>query len=68
MVVIRDQHRHKHEVMLFSGAPSLSFISPFPLHFSLGQAVPDGYRIVAIQGFLEELVVNDDPEYQVCIM
>lgn len=49
----------------------LSFALPlflWCLFFSLGQAVPDGYRIVAIRGFLEELVVNDDPEYQVCVM
>ncbi|XP_064634238.1 C2 domain-containing protein 5-like isoform X11 [Lineus longissimus] len=27
-------------------------------------AVPSGYRICSILGFVEELVVNDDPEYQ----
>jgi hypothetical protein len=26
--------------------------------------VPSGYQCTAILGFLEELVVNDDPEYQ----
>lgn len=26
--------------------------------------VPYGYRVQAIHGFVEELVVNDDPEYQ----
>ena len=26
--------------------------------------VPEGYLIQAILGFVEELVVNDDPEYQ----
>ena len=27
-------------------------------------AVPSGYRLQGVQGFVEELVVNDDPEYQ----
>ena len=27
-------------------------------------AVPEGYSVETIQGFVEELVVNDDPEYQ----
>lgn len=26
--------------------------------------VPHGYSVLAIHGFVEELVVNDDPEYQ----
>lgn len=26
--------------------------------------VPSGYKLQAIQGFVEELVVNDDPEHQ----
>lgn len=26
--------------------------------------VPHGYQIEALHGFVEELVVNDDPEYQ----
>ena len=26
--------------------------------------VPEGYRAQFINGFVEELVVNDDPEYQ----
>ena len=26
--------------------------------------MPYGYRVQAIHGFVEELVVNDDPEYQ----
>jgi hypothetical protein len=26
--------------------------------------VPSGYQLLGIQGFVEELVVNDDPEYQ----
>ena len=30
-----------------------------------GQEVPSGYASEAIHGFVEELVVNDDPEYQV---
>ena len=28
-------------------------------------AEPDGLAIRSIHGFIEELVVNDDPEYQV---
>ena len=30
-----------------------------------GSEVPAGYVAQAIHGFVEELVVNDDPEYQV---
>lgn len=26
--------------------------------------IPHGYQVQAIHGFVEELVVNDDPEYQ----
>jgi hypothetical protein len=29
-----------------------------------GSKVPDGYILHNIAGFVEELVVNDDPEYQ----
>lgn len=32
--------------------------------FSLAQSVPEGYIAHIMQGFVEELVVNDDPEYQ----
>ncbi len=30
-----------------------------------GPSVPSGYSVASIHGFVEELVVNDDPEYQV---
>ena len=30
-------------------------------------AIPSGFMAVAIQGFVDVLVVNDDPEYQVCL-
>lgn len=30
----------------------------------LAAEVPSGYRMQVINGFVEELVVNDDPEYQ----
>ncbi len=30
----------------------------------LAPNVPEGYRSQFINGFVEELVVNDDPEYQ----
>jgi hypothetical protein len=30
----------------------------------LAAEVPAGYRMQVINGFVEELVVNDDPEYQ----
>lgn len=37
----------------------------FVIIFSLtAKAVPHGYYISAIYGFVEELVVDDDPEYQ----
>ena len=26
--------------------------------------IPEGYRVQFINGFVEELVMNDDPEYQ----
>lgn len=29
-----------------------------------GPSIPPGYRATAVHGFVEELVVNDDPEYQ----
>ena len=31
----------------------------------VGPEVPSGYLVQAIHGFVEELDVNDDPEYQV---
>jgi hypothetical protein len=31
----------------------------------IGSEIPAGYVAQAIHGFVEELVVNDDPEYQV---
>ena len=37
------------------------------VHFSAAR-VPTCYNLVAIHGFVEELVVNDDPEYQVSFL
>ncbi|XP_059080558.1 C2 domain-containing protein 5-like isoform X1 [Tigriopus californicus] len=34
------------------------------VQFFYSPCVPEGYRVQAINGFVEELVVNDDPEYQ----
>ena len=34
-------------------------------HVHSGTEVPCGYTVQAIHGFVEELDVNDDPEYQV---
>ena len=34
------------------------------LYFTLAAEVPYGYRLQFLHGFVEELVVNDDPEYQ----
>ena len=31
---------------------------------SLANGIPEGYRVQFINGFVEELVMNDDPEYQ----
>jgi len=31
---------------------------------TVASGVPHGYQIEALHGFIEELVVNDDPEYQ----
>lgn len=31
---------------------------------SLAKAIPYGYHAETVHGFVEELVVNDDPEYQ----
>ena len=30
----------------------------------LANGIPEGYRAQFINGFVEELVMNDDPEYQ----
>jgi hypothetical protein len=32
--------------------------------FTAAPTVPWGYTLAAVHGFVEELVVNDDPEYQ----
>lgn len=32
--------------------------------WSVASGVPHGYQIEALHGFVEELVVNDDPEHQ----
>ena len=37
------------------------------IHFTAAR-VPTCYNLVAIHGFVEELVVNDDPEYQVSFL
>ena len=34
-------------------------------HELTGCGVPEGMAVHSIHGFVEELVVNDDPEYQV---
>jgi len=34
------------------------------LFFFVACSVPFGHKALAIHGFVEELVVNDDPEYQ----
>lgn len=33
------------------------------VHF-VAQCIPSGYKVKQIHGFVEELIVNDDPEYQ----
>ena len=45
---------------------SLHGIQYYALH--TGSEVPAGYVAQAIHGFVEELVVNDDPEYQVQVL
>jgi hypothetical protein len=32
--------------------------------FAAASSVPQGFHIETLHGFVEELVVNDDPEYQ----
>jgi hypothetical protein len=32
--------------------------------FFAAQVIPQGYQAQVVHGFVEELVVNDDPEYQ----
>lgn len=32
--------------------------------FSVAQCIPSGYKVKQMHGFVEELIVNDDPEYQ----
>lgn len=34
------------------------------IYFKLAPVIPHGYHAQVIHGFIEELVVNDDPEYQ----
>ena len=34
------------------------------LSFLLASAVPEGYKVKCINGFVEKLLINDDPEYQ----
>lgn len=34
------------------------------VEFFCTSAIPEGYRVKCINGFVEKLVVNDDPEYQ----
>lgn len=36
----------------------------FIFFFMAASAIPQGYHAQVIHGFVEELVVNDDPEYQ----
>ena len=36
--------------------------------FIIASGIPTCYTVSAIHGFVEELVVNDDPEYQVNYM
>lgn len=36
----------------------------FYILFVIAPATPYGFKIQSIQGFVKELVVNDDPEYQ----
>nr|XP_040568635.1 C2 domain-containing protein 5-like isoform X5 [Lepeophtheirus salmonis] len=34
------------------------------VQFYCSSGIPEGFQVVCINGFVEELVVNDDPEYQ----
>ncbi len=73
--IIKDLHKHSSsEITFFSGqfsiimlyAAALQYVQMMIYSFiDIGLVVPDGFSLEAIQGFLEELVVNDDPEYQV---
>ncbi|XP_065911628.1 C2 domain-containing protein 5-like [Dysidea avara] len=40
------------------------FSSSLAVQFFLSSCVPAGYSVVQVLGFLEELVVNNDPEYK----
>ena len=52
----------------FNNTCSLTFNSCMYYSPCTGSEVPAGYVAQAIHGFVEELVVNDDPEYQVKIL
>lgn len=45
------------EGILYTHLLNLSFLEPAP-------EIPAGHRCQSVAGFVEELVVNDDPEYQ----
>ena len=48
----------------FQNRDNAIIISYFDIFIFLGPKVPDGYVLQNFCGFVEELVINDDPEYQ----
>ena len=47
------------------GLLSAMMMMMYDMVWCAGSSVPEGMAIHSVHGFVEELVVNDDPEYQV---
>nr|XP_047130969.1 C2 domain-containing protein 5 isoform X3 [Hydra vulgaris] len=60
---IRGYIRLKVRIQLFSDANKYRQTS-CGIQFFSAHSVPSGYIIASIQGFVDELIVNNDPEYQ----
>ena len=58
-------HVHVYVYMVTNDDVTITDILTMCSSSSLGLEVPCGCTTVALLGFVEELVVNDDPEYQV---
>ena len=48
----------------FSAVTNPALFNPRLIFFFVAKSIPHGYFAQTIHGFVEELIVNDDPEYQ----
>ena len=61
---IPEEGEYKKKLYLSTKSQNIYFINFPKFEMFSASGIPEGYRVQFINGFVEELVMNDDPEYQ----